>query len=170
METVPTAARISGLEGQRLGPYEVVELIGRGGMAVVYKAFQASLHRFVAIKVLPPYFLHEEGFRDSFQREAKTVARLQHPNILSVYDFSQQGDVLYIVMPLITGGTLRAWLRQQVPLARALPVFNLILSALEYAHDQQVVHRDIKPSNILMNKGDWPLLMDFGIARIVEQS
>jgi serine/threonine-protein kinase len=170
MERAPTAARISGLEGQRLGPYQVVEMIGRGGMAVVYKALQVSLHRYVAIKVLPPYFVHEEGFLDRFQQEANTVARLQHPNILSVYDFSQEGDVPYIVMPLITGGTLRTWLRQRVPLTRALPVFNLILSALEYAHAQQVVHLDIKPNNILMHHGDWPLLTDFGIAKIVEQS
>ena len=170
MESPTRAARISELAGQRLGTYEIVEFVGRGGMAVVYKALQPALRRHVAIKVLPPYFVHEEGFRTRFQQEAETVAHLEHPNILPIYDFGQEGDVPYIVMPLVTGGTLRDWLSKPVPLERALQVFSRILAALEYAHSQRVVHRDIKPSNILMSQGDWPLLTDFGIAKIVEPS
>src|SRR5215212_4510467 len=164
------AGRISEMEGQRLGPYQLVEMIGRGGMAVVYKALQPTLRRYVAIKVMPGYFVHDEGFRNRFQQEAETVAHLEHPNILPIYDFGQEGDVPYIVMPLVTGGTLRDWLAKPVPLERALQVFSRILAALEYAHSQRVVHRDIKPTNILMSQGDWPLLTDFGIAKIVEPS
>src|SRR3954453_11091550 len=164
------AGRISEMEGQRLGPYQLVEMIGRGGMAVVYKALQPALRRHVAIKVLPPYFVHEEGFRVRFQQEAETVAHLEHPNILPIYDFGQEGDVPYIVMPLVTGGTLRDWLAKPVPLERALAVFSRVLAALEYAHSQRVIHRDIKPSNILISQGDWPFLTDFGIAKIVEPS
>jgi len=170
VESPTRAARISELEGQRLGPYEIVAFVGRGGMAVVYKALQPALRRHVAIKVLPPYFVHEEGFRARFQQEAETVAHLEHPNILPIYDFGQEGDVPYIVMPLVSGGTLRDWLAKPVALERALQVFSRILAALEYAHGQRVVHRDIKPSNILMSQGDWPLLTDFGIAKIVEPS
>src|SRR5947209_3201803 len=139
-------------------------------MAVVYRALQPTLRRHVAIKVLPPYLAHEPGFLDRFQREAETVARLDHPNILPIYDFGQEGDVPYIVMPLVTGGTLRDWLSKPVPLERALQVFSRILAALEYAHSQRVVHRDIKPTNILISQGDWPLLTDFGISKIVEPS
>jgi serine/threonine protein kinase len=172
MESSAQGTRISELEGQRLGPYQIVELIGRGGMAVVYKALQPALRRHVAIKVLPPYFVHEEGFRGRFQQEAEVVARLEHPNILPIYDYGQEGDVPYIVMPYVSGGTMRDWLANSVPLDRALQAYSRILSALEYAHTREpaIIHRDIKPTNILMSQGDWPLLTDFGIAKIVEPS
>src|SRR3954454_3919895 len=139
-------------------------------MAVVYRALQPTLRRHVAIKVLPPYLAHEPGFLDRFQREAETVARLDHPNILPIYDFGREGDLPYIVMPLVTGGTLRDWLSEPVPLERALQMFRPILAALEYAHTREpaIIHRDIKPSNILISQGDWPLLTDFGIAKIAE--
>jgi tetratricopeptide (TPR) repeat protein len=170
MEWRPATPRISELGGQRLAAYEIMEMIGRGGMAVVYRALQPSLNRFVAIKVLPPYLLHEEEFLAHFQQEAETVAHLDHPNILPIYDFGREGDVPYFVMPLVTGGTLREWLSEPPPLERALGVFGRVLEALEYAHRQGVIHRDIKPSNILMSQGDWPLLADFGIAKVVERS
>ncbi|MBX5493610.1 MAG: protein kinase, partial [Chloroflexi bacterium] len=108
--------------------------------------------------------------RARFQQEAETVARLVHPNILPIFDYGQHGDIPYIVMPLISGGTLRDWLARRVTLARALTVLSRILQALDYAHAQGVVHRDIKPSNILMSQGDWPLLTDFGIAKLIEPS
>jgi len=164
--------RISNLVGLRLGPYEVVDLIGRGGMAVVYKGLQPSLHRHVAIKVLPAYLAAEPDFRARFQREAEIIARLEHPNILPIYDYGQEGDIPYIVMPLIRGGTLRDWLELSRPLDRVVPVLSRTLSALHYAHTRKpaIIHRDIKPANILMGEGDWPLLSDFGIAKIVEPS
>jgi YVTN family beta-propeller protein len=170
VEPPQRGTHISDLAGQRLGPYEIVEAIGRGGMAVVYKALQPTLRRFVAIKVLPPYFVHEEGFRQRFQQEAETVAQLQHPNILPIFDYGQEGEVLYIVMPLVTGGTLRQWLAREAPLAHAIHILDRILNALEYAHSQQVIHRDIKPGNILLSPEDWPLLADFGLAKLVEPS
>src|SRR5579875_1818775 len=172
MEPSAHPTRINALEGQKLGQYQIVQMIGRGGMAVVYKALQPSLHRYVAIKVLPPYLVQEEEFRARFQREAETVARLDHPNILPVHDYVQEGDVAYIVMPLVTGGTLGEWLQQSPPLARVVPVLSQILSALGHAHTRvpPIVHRDIKPNNILMGERDRPLLTDFGIAKILEPS
>jgi tRNA A-37 threonylcarbamoyl transferase component Bud32/tetratricopeptide (TPR) repeat protein len=158
------------LVGQQLGAYQLVECIGRGGMAVVYKALQPALHRYVAVKILPAEFVHEEGFRARFQQEAETVARLEHPNILPIYDYGQEGDSPYIVMPLVAGGELGDWLTEKPSLDRALQVFSRVLSGLGYAHGQHVVHRDIKPSNIMMSSGDWPLLADFGIAKIIEPS
>jgi hypothetical protein len=137
---------IRALEGQRLGPYEVVEPLGQGGMAVVYKAFQPTLERYVAVKVLPPHFLYEPGVRQRFDQEAKTIARLEHPHILSIYDYGQQGDILYLVMPVVVGGTLSDWLAGMPTLELALRVFSKLLGALDYAHAAQVVHRDIKPS------------------------
>src|SRR5579884_2778561 len=162
--------RISELEGQSLGPYQVVELLGRGGMAVVYKALQPTLRRYVAIKVLPPAFALDPTFRSRFQQEAETIARLQHPNILPIYDYGQDGDLPYLVMPLVTGGTLRTWLAGRPPLARVVPVLLRLLDALDYAHRQRVVHRDLKPSNVLLGPGEWPLLADFGIAKLAEST
>ena len=172
MDSPPGDTVIDALAGQRLGHYQIVERIGRGGMAVVYKALQPTLRRHVAIKVLPAYFVHEPGFRGRFQQEAETVAQLEHPNILPIFDFGQDGDLPYIVMPLVTGGTLRDWLAQSVSLERAIQAFSRILDALEYAHTREpaIVHRDIKPTNVLMSQGDWPLLTDFGIAKIAESS
>jgi serine/threonine protein kinase len=168
VESHGRGTRVSDLAGHRLGSYQLVELIGRGGMAVVYKAVQANLRRHVALKILPPYLLHDEAFRVRFQQEAETVARLEHPNILPIYDYGEQDDILYIVMPLVAGGTLQRWLERPVALPRAVAVLGRILDALAYAHQQNVIHRDIKPSNVLMNPGDWPLLADFGIAKLVE--
>ena len=95
------------LTGQTLGQYRIVKPIGRGGMASVYKAYQPSLDRYVAIKVLPPYYAHEPGFAMRFTREAKAVAKLDHPNILPIYDFGQEGDLSYIVMKYVAAGTLK---------------------------------------------------------------
>jgi tetratricopeptide (TPR) repeat protein len=168
VEPAGPRTRVSDLEGRWLGSYQLVELLGRGGMAVVYKAMQVNLRRHVAVKILPTYLLHDEAFRARFQQEAETVARLEHPNILPIYDYGEQDDILYIVMPLVTGGTLQTWLQRPTALPRAIGVLCRILDALEYAHGQNVIHRDIKPSNVLMNAGDWPLLADFGIAKLVE--
>jgi len=158
------------LEGRTLGPYQIMEMVGRGGMAVVYKARQTALQRFVAIKVLPPYFVHDPSFEDRFQQEAATVARLDHPNILTIFDYGQEGGYSYIVMPLVAGGTLRHWINHAEPLERLVTALSRILGALQYAHSRRpgVVHRDIKPSNVLMREDGWPLLGDFGIAKIIE--
>src|SRR5438067_646328 len=138
MEPVIPAPRINQLQGQRLGPYEVIDEIGRGGMAVVYRAVQPSLDRHVAIKALPPYFLHDESFLARFEQEAKTVARLEHPHILPIYEYSQAGNIPYIVMPLVTGGTLRDRLTDGAKLDDTLHILTKVLDALQYAHARGV--------------------------------
>jgi len=154
------------LIGSRVGPYEISELIARGGMGAVYKARQPSLQRYVALKTLPRDVLEQEDSQALFHREAEIVARLEHPNILPIFDYGEHGSIPYLVMPLIGGGTLLDW--DPGPLDQALPVISRVLGALEYAHAQHVVHRDIKPTNILMHHGNWPLLADFGLARIID--
>ncbi len=159
------------LIGRTLGQYRIIEQLGKGGMATVYKAFQPSLERYVAIKVLPPYFAHEEGFSERFVREAKAIARLDHPHILPIHDYGQDGEISYIAMKYVEGGTLKDRESGEVlPLERAAEILSQVAEALDYAHAQGVIHRDIKPANILMDRGDWVLLTDFGLARMVEGS
>lgn len=159
------------LIGQTLGQYRIVEQLGKGGMATVYKAFQPSLERYVAIKVLPPYFAHEEGFSQRFEREAKAIARLDHPHILPIYDSGQEGDVSYIVMRYVDAGTLKdVETGEPLPIEQASNVVSQTAEALDYAHQNGVIHRDIKPANILLDRGEWVLLTDFGLARMVEVS
>ena len=124
------------------------------------------LQRYVAIKTLPRDVLEQEDSHALFHREAEIVARLEHPNILPIFDYGEHGSIPYLVMPLIGGGTLLDW--DPGPLEQALPVISRVLGALEYAHAQHVVHRDIKPTNILMHHGGWPLIADFGLARIID--
>src|SRR5712692_2473370 len=127
MESPSDSAVASNLVGKQLGAYQVVELLGHGGMAFVYKALQTNLRRHVAIKVLHSSFVQEPDFRTRFQQEAETIARLEHPNILPIHDYGQQQDILYIVMPLVTGGTLRDSMDTAMPLERAIAIFRRIL-------------------------------------------
>jgi len=161
----PNAGPVA-LIGSRFGPYEIVELLAQGGMGAVYKAHQPALQRHVAVKTLPPDVVQEPGSRASFHREAEIIARLEHPNILPIFDYGEQGTTPYLVMPLIGGGTLLDW--DPGSLASALQVISRTLSALEYAHAQHVIHLDIKPTNILMHHGEWPLIADFGLAQIID--
>lgn len=158
------------LTGQTLGQYRIMEKIGRGGMAEVYKAFQPRLERHVAIKVLPPYFAHDETFLERFEREARAIARLNHPNILPVYDSGQEGELSYIVMRYVEEGTLQEMLGKPWPLDRVVEIITQVGGALDYAHQGGIIHRDVKPSNVLMDKGEWALLSDFGLAKMVESS
>ena len=158
------------LIGKTLGPYQIVERIGRGGMATVYKAYQPALDRKVAIKVLPAHLAEAPGFAQRFQREARAVARLEHPNILAVYDFGRQGDLSYLVMRYVEGGTLKDLLGKRLPLERVAELVSEIADALDYAHERGVVHRDVKPSNVLLDPQGRALLTDFGVARIVEET
>lgn len=152
-----------------LGQYQLLEQIGVGGMATVYKALQPRLERQVAVKLMHQAFLQDPNFRARFEREARIVARLEHPNIVPVYDYDDINGQPYLVMKLITGRTLKDLLRDgPLSLDRILQIMPAIADALTYAHRQGVLHRDIKPSNILLDEAGQPYLTDFGLARITQ--
>ena len=149
--------------------YEILEVIGTGGMAVVYKAKCHRLNRLVAIKILKDEFSKDEEFRRRFQAESQSVAMLSHPNIVSVYDVSSSGDIDYIVMELIDGITLRQYMEKKGVLnwRETLHFSMQIAKALEHAHSRGIIHRDIKPHNIMVLKNGSVKVTDFGIARVV---
>jgi hypothetical protein len=137
-------------------------------MATVFKAYQPSLDRYVAVKVLPPYYAEQDDtFLKRFQQEAKAIASLRHPNILIVIDYGKENDTTYIVMEFVEAGTLAELMGKPMAPDQTSGLINQVAGALHYAHEQGVVHRDIKPSNILLPKPDWPLLTDFGLAKLV---
>ena len=160
------------LVGRTLGRYEVSALIGRGGMATVYKARHPGLNRNVAVKVLHRHLAVDPAFVGRFRREARAVAALRHPNIVRVYDFDSEGDLYFIVMEFIDGPTLASFLKRlfkqgrHLSAADVLRLFSPLCSAIHYAHEQGMVHRDIKPSNIILTRKQEPILTDYGIARI----
>jgi serine/threonine-protein kinase len=154
--------------GSPLGPYTILERIGRGGMATIYKAYQPALERNVAIKVLPDHLADEPGFRQRFHLEAVAVGRLRHPNILTIHDHGEQDGQTYIVSEFIEGGTLRDLLGKPLPTTDVVRLLAPVASALDYAHSMGVVHRDVKPTNILIGKDGAPVLSDFGLARMME--
>ena len=151
----------------RLGPYDVVDEIGAGGMALVYKAVQPSLGRLVAIKVLRPEYMHDRQIATRFEREAAALATLQHGNIVHVYDFARQADRAYIVMEYVEGVDLYDLLAEakRLPADVAALVARGVSEGLEHAHSRGIIHRDIKPSNIIVSKKGEIKIMDFGIAR-----
>ena len=161
------------LEGQNLGKYRILEPLGRGGMAQVYKAYHPQLDRYVAIKVLRSDLVEEVEFLARFRREARAVAALRHPHIVQIYDFDVQGDLYYMVMELLEGDTLKAYLNslrargERLPLGETARVFNDVLDGLSYAHGEGIIHRDLKPANIMLTRRGQAVLTDFGIAQIV---
>ncbi|MCB0209339.1 MAG: protein kinase [Anaerolineae bacterium] len=165
---MPDTAESAPLIGQTLGNYQIVEQIGQGGMATVYKAFQFTIDRYVAIKVLPGQFARDPNFVKRFEYEAKAIATLEHPHILPVHDFGADGSLYYMVMRYVEGGTLSDMMGRPLPYERIVQYVGDIARALDYAHRQGVVHRDIKPSNMLIDQHGEILLTDFGIAKIVE--
>lgn len=154
--------------GQTIRGYQLAEEIGHGGMAVVYRAYQPQLERWVAIKILRPAEAGDKGFLARFRREARAIAALRHPNVLTIYDYGEEGGIAYIVMEYVAGGTLKARLTHQ-PLEwpEAATLIIPVGRALAYAHSQGVVHRDVKPANILLARPDWPLLADFGLVKLM---
>jgi WD40 repeat protein/predicted Ser/Thr protein kinase len=165
---------IRNLAGQRFGQYELRELLGVGGMGAVYRGYQSALQRAVAIKVISPELITQPDYIERFYREARIAAALEHAHIVPVYDYGVQGDISYVVMRLLTGGTLTDRLAQQSETGQSLPslgevaaMLRQLASALDYAHSQGVIHRDIKPSNVMFdNRGD-AYLVDFGIAKLL---
>jgi len=157
-------------EGENIGPYRIVEQHGSGGMATIYKAYHPNLDRYVAIKMMHQAFLEDKTFRARFEREAQIVARLEHPNIVPVYDFSEHDGQPYLVMKYIEGETLKSVLAKQgaLSLEDILRLMTPIAHALTYAHEHGVLHRDIKPSNIIIDGNGTPFLTDFGLARIAQ--
>lgn len=155
--------------GEYVGPYKIIERLGHGGMATVWKGYHPPLERYVAIKVLHPAFVDDAAFLERFHKEAKIVARLVHPHIVPVYDFSEEDGMPYLVMRYVEGETLRTVLRRgPLPLRRILEVLRPAGEALAYAHGQGVLHRDIKPSNIMETPEGGVFLTDFGLARMME--
>jgi hypothetical protein len=154
------------LTGTRVGQYEIVERLGGGGMAVVYRAVQQPLGREVALKALSPELFQDEGFVKRFETEAKTLAKLDHPNILPIYDFEVTEGVTFLTMPLIRGGTLRDILnRGPLDTLTAWRYLREIGDGLQHAHDAGIVHRDLKPTNVLIHSDGRAMLADFGLAR-----
>jgi serine/threonine protein kinase len=154
--------------GQTLGQYQIIEQIGAGGMATVFKAYQPGLKRDVALKILPPYIAQKEGFTERFNREAEAIGNLHHPNILPVYDSGQDKGYGYIAMRyIVKASTLADQMKQPFQPEQIIKVMNQLANALDHAHQAGIIHRDIKPSNILMD-GDWVLLSDFGLAKMME--
>ncbi|QEF97329.1 Serine/threonine-protein kinase PknB [Stieleria maiorica] len=158
---------IEELSGQISG-YEVEALIGQGGMGAVYLGRQKSLDRAVAIKILPPQIAERAGFRERFAQEGRALAKLNHPNIVSVHDFGQAGPYAMLVMELVEGANLREVLAQgRLSPAEALEIIPQLCDALAYAHDEGVVHRDIKPENLLFDSRGRLKITDFGLAKLV---
>lgn len=155
--------------GETVGPYRIIEQLGQGGMATVYKAYHASLDRYVALKVLHPAFNEDQTFIARFQREARVVAKLEHPNIVPVYDYAEHDKRPFLVMKFIEGETLKSRLGKNPLSAYEIgKVVDSVGSALAYAHKQGILHRDIKPSNVLIATNGEIYLADFGLARIAQ--
>lgn len=160
----PTVARLSEL----FPTLQIIELVGAGGMGAVYKARQAGLDRLVALKILPEEFAHDVKFALRFTREARTLARLNHPNIVSVHEFGNVKETYYFLMEFVDGSTLRDVVKAgQLAPQHALAIVPHLCDALQFAHDKGVIHRDIKPENILIAKDGSVKIADFGLSRIL---
>ena len=165
--TAPTPEEI----GKHFPMLEVLELLGQGGMGIVYKARQKSLDRLVALKVMPPEAARDAGFADRFTREARTLARLQHPNIVAIHDFGTSDGLYYLLMEYVDGLNLRQAMRAgHLTPAQALAIVPQVCDALQYAHENGVVHRDVKPENILIDRAGRVRIADFGLAKIVQRT
>src|ERR1043165_9138349 len=147
---------------------EIIERLGGGGMGVVYKARQPRLNRLVALKILAPEREKDPAFAGRFEKEAQALARLSHPNIVTIHDFGEAGGMYYLLMEFVDGVTLRQLLNaSRVSPREALAIVPQICDALQFAHDHGIVHRDIKPENILLNRLGRVKVADFGVARLM---
>ena len=157
---------------EQVGRYELLQEIGQGGFAIVYQAKDTELGRMVALKELRPMLLQDDAWVRRFIREAKTVAQLDHPHVVTIYDVYREKNRLFIVMHLIDGTSLDQHITKQVglPWAETLDIFTKIAQGLDYAHEQGVLHRDLKPANILIDHHRGPMLTDFGLAKLTSQN
>jgi serine/threonine protein kinase len=165
---IPSAARDLLLNaGTKLGSYEILSPLGAGGMGEVYRAHDAKLGRDVAIKVLPEVFSHDPERLSRFQREAKMLAALNHPNIAAIYGLEEDAGRNYLVMELVLGETLRERTAREGPLPvdEALAIGKQISEALEAAHDKSIIHRDLKPANVKVTPEGKVKVLDFGLAK-----
>jgi serine/threonine protein kinase len=158
--------------GQMLGPYRIINQVGRGGMATVYKAYQPSVDRYVAIKVLPSQLAESLEFTTRFQQEARIIAKLEHPHILPVFDYGESEGVSYFVMRYMDAGTLKEKMIEgrPLPLSDIDRLFTQLAEALSYAHSRGIIHRDLKPANVLIDSHGNVFLTDFGIAKLLESA
>lgn len=154
--------------GRSLGKYQIIEKLGEGGMATVYKAYDPSLERYVAIKVIRAMNQIDSDFLIRFQREARALAKLDHPYILKVLDYGEEGGIPYLVMPFVAHGTLKQYINKRIGFKKAIEIIIPIAEALSYAHKRKIIHRDIKPANILFGESGEPILSDFGIAKMLD--
>ncbi|MFN2120934.1 MAG: serine/threonine protein kinase [Anaerolineales bacterium] len=155
----------------RIGRYEIRSELGRGGMATVYRAYDPSFEREVAIKVLPRELMHDPQFSERFRREMKMIASLEHPAIVPVYDMGEEDGEPYFVMRYMPGGSLTQWIEKgRLSLQDAARIIERLSSALAYAHRNGLVHRDLKPDNILFDNDGDPFISDFGVAKITDSS
>src|SRR6201993_40121 len=158
------------LSGKRLGPYEILSAIGAGGMGEVYRARDTRLERIVAVKILPDHLSDRAELRERFEREARTVASLNHPHICTLYDIGHQDGIDFLVMEYLEGGTMAERLKKgSLPLDQVLQYAIEIADALDKAHRKSITHRDLKPGNIMLTKSGAKLL-DFGLAKLKQDA
>ncbi|HNR95693.1 MAG TPA: serine/threonine-protein kinase, partial [Anaerolineae bacterium] len=157
---------------QRLGKYEIIEELGRGGFGIVYRALNTDLGVEVAVKVIHPQLLADPAFVERFYREARIAASLRHPNIVVIHDIAQSGERLFIVMELLDGRPLQRLVAGKGPMAPELAIRTLdqVAMALDYAHAHGVIHRDIKPANIIVGADGHATLTDFGLSKAQSES
>jgi polar amino acid transport system substrate-binding protein len=162
---------MSDLSGKTLGQYQIIKPIGQGGMAKIYLAYQPSVNREVAIKVLSAHLQESPSFAKRFSKEVDFIAHLQHPQIIPVYDYGEQDDHIYIVMAYMQGGTLAERIEKSpngLPDQETVHLFDLIAEGLDYAHSKDILHRDLKTNNILLDENNHPYIADFGLAKLTE--
>jgi len=161
---IPTVAEVQ----EKFPQLEVLDLIGRGGMGAVYRVRQPELDRIAALKILPPSIGEDPAFADRFAREAKALAKLNHANIVTLYEFGAADGLYFFLMEFVDGVNLRQAMNAgRFTPDQALAIVPPVCEALQYAHDQGVVHRDIKPENLLLDKGGQLKIADFGIAKMI---
>jgi serine/threonine protein kinase len=157
--------------GTQLGSHEIIALLGKGGMGEVYRARDTKLKREVAVKILPPEFSRDPARVSRFQREAEVLASLNHPNIAAIYDLQEANDTRFLVLELVEGETLAERLqRGAIPLDESVKLAMQIAEALEAAHEKGVIHRDLKPANVKITPDGQVKVLDFGLAKALENS